>query len=226
MMTIIAQLRDFSLHLDLKEGDIVYSNSPVGWAAFDYLIPNLALGVTLLFFNGSPEYVGEFTFWDILAENKVSFAFLPSAYVNSFQTDCILPKPDTNLESLKILGLAGSPVRPQDYKFLLNSIKSDLLILSLYGATEVVGAFSGSDLNSPFHALRMPSALVGVVDLHIFDLEKRQVLSVHNYVKSNSILGKGKLVVTEAKPNCLYIFGKTEDNTQLNDRITSVNIKE
>ncbi|GIY39602.1 acetoacetyl-CoA synthetase [Caerostris darwini] len=166
--TIIAQLRDFALHLNLKEGDIVYSNSPVGWAAFDYLIPNLALGVTLLFFNGSPEYIGEFTFWDVLAENKISFAFLPSAYVNSFQTDCILPKPDTNLESLKILGLAGSPVRPQDYKFLLNNIKSDLLILSLYGATEVVGAFSGSDLNSPFHACECQVPSLGV-DLHIFD---------------------------------------------------------
>ncbi|XP_055934201.1 acetoacetyl-CoA synthetase-like [Argiope bruennichi] len=199
---ILAQLRDFALHLNLKEGDVVFTHSPVGWAVWDYMIPNLALGVTLFLFNGSPEYIGNFNIWDTFKENRVTFALMAPTYIDVFASKSIIPR--AILDSLKIIGLTGSAIRPQDYKFLLNNVKKDLIIASIYGATETMGTFSSCDLNSSFYECECQVPSLGV-DLHIFE------------EKGNSVIGKrGEVVITTPNPALPVYLWNDEKNLKMN----------
>ncbi|GIY25428.1 acetoacetyl-CoA synthetase [Caerostris extrusa] len=136
----LAQLRDLVLHLNLKAGDVAYAHAPVGWAVWDYMITNLAIGVKLFLFDGGLDCCKEgYTVWDNISANNISFAFLSPYYLDYFEKENIIPRPGTNLDCLKIIALTGSPIRPQNYKFLLNNVKKDLFILSLYGILNLSG---------------------------------------------------------------------------------------
>ncbi|GFX60401.1 acetoacetyl-CoA synthetase [Trichonephila clavipes] len=208
--TFIAQFRDFAFHLNFKTGDVVYTPSPVGWAIWDYIIPSIALGVKLFLFDGSPDFnVNNHTIWDVFSENKVSTAFLAPAFVESFETDNIRPKPGTNLDSLRTVILAGSPPTPQEYKFLLDNVKKDLFVGSLYGATEVFGAFTGFDFRSYSYTCECQVPSLGV-DLHCFDEE------------GNSVIGhRGEIVITKPCPSFPICLWRDENNSKINHEYLS-----
>ncbi|GIY37652.1 acetoacetyl-CoA synthetase [Caerostris darwini] len=206
----LAQLRDLALHLNLKAGDVAYAHAPVGWAVWDYMITNLAIGVTVFLFDGGLDCCKEgYTVWDNISANNISFAFLSPYYLDYFEKENIIPRPGTNLDCLKIIALTGSPIRPQNYKFLLNNVKKDLFILSLYGSTEVLGTFTSCDLNSTLHTCECQVPSLGV-DLHIFDEE------------GNSVFGKrGEIIVTKPNPAFPICLWKDDDNSKLNEEYFS-----
>ncbi|GIY39598.1 acetoacetyl-CoA synthetase [Caerostris darwini] len=140
--SFIAQLRDFGIHYNLKSGDTIYTYCPVGWSVWDDPIPSLALGVTLILFNGSPQY--RWTLWDCLSTSWMNF------------------------DSLKIILLEAAPSKQRNFEFLLNNVKKDLFIASSYGATEVFGNFSGFDLRRPALSSECQAPALGV-DLQVFD---------------------------------------------------------
>ncbi|KAG8195203.1 hypothetical protein JTE90_027946 [Oedothorax gibbosus] len=205
-VALIAQMRDFDLHLNLKEGDVVYNHNPVGWTAWDYQIPCLSLGITQFMFEGSPECAKKgITIWDTFSRNKVTYAFIATAYVDYIEQQSIIPDENTNLDSLKIILLGGSPPKPKNYEFLLNKVKRDLFVGSLYGSTETFGIFSGFDLNSPLYMCEIQAPALGV-DLHCFD------------DKGNSIVGvRGEVVVSTPSPSFPIYLWRDEENSLLRD---------
>ncbi|GIY72600.1 acetoacetyl-CoA synthetase [Caerostris extrusa] len=87
--SFISQLRDFGIHYNLKSGDTIYTYCPVGWSVWDDPIPSLALGVTLVLFNGSPQY--GWTFWDCLSKYRVTYAALTPAYMDNLEKANTVP---------------------------------------------------------------------------------------------------------------------------------------
>lgn len=64
----------------------------MGWAAWDYQIPSLPLGITQFLFEGSPECDKKgVTIWDALSRNKVTYAFIATAYVDYIAQKNIIP---------------------------------------------------------------------------------------------------------------------------------------
>ncbi|KFM70539.1 Acetoacetyl-CoA synthetase, partial [Stegodyphus mimosarum] len=84
--SFIAELRDFAFHLNLKSGDVVLTCYPVGWSLWDYFIRALALGVKIFLYSGSPYFERKgANFWDIVAEYKVTLAFLVTSMVDKME---------------------------------------------------------------------------------------------------------------------------------------------
>ncbi|KAG8195201.1 hypothetical protein JTE90_027944 [Oedothorax gibbosus] len=203
---LVADLRDFGLHLNLGEGDVLYNSNPVGWAIWEYKIPCLSLGVTQFLFEGAPYYDKKgVTIWETLSRNKVSYACIATGSLDYIEQLNIIPDDDTNLDCLKIVVLVGSPPKPKNYEFLRNKVKRDMVIGSNYGATEVLGAFSGVDLNSPFYMCEIQAPALGV-DLHCFD------------DRGNSVVGeRGEMVVTTPSPSFPIYLWRDEGNTRMRD---------
>ncbi|GFU54023.1 acetoacetyl-CoA synthetase, partial [Nephila pilipes] len=131
--TLIPVLRDFAFHLNMKSGDIVFSLFPVGWSLWDYPISSLALGVKIFLYNGSPYYNRKGSnIWDIFSQYKVSFAFLATTMVDKLEKEKIAPTPGSNFDSLKVIGIGGSPVKRQNFEYLHSTVKKDLFVGSMY----------------------------------------------------------------------------------------------
>ncbi|GFU54024.1 acetoacetyl-CoA synthetase [Nephila pilipes] len=204
--TFMCVLRDFGMHLNLRDGDTVYTYCPVGWSVWDNPIPALALGVKLFLFCGSPEYGKKgFTLWDCFSKYKVTYACLTPACFDSIENNNIFPEPGMNFDSLKVIALGASPSKIRNFEFLHNNVKQDLFVSSIYGATEVFGAFSGFDLNLPGYSSECQVPSLGV-DLHCFDSEGR------------SVVGKrGEMVVKTPTPSFPVYLWKDNKNAKLNE---------
>ncbi|GBN74224.1 Acetoacetyl-CoA synthetase [Araneus ventricosus] len=204
--TFIAVLRDFGLHLNLRNGDTVYTYCPVGWSVWDNPIPSLALGVKLFLFNGSAEYkMKGHTLWDCMSKYKVTYACLTPAFLDSLENAGVEPEPGTYFDSLKIITLGASPSKIRNFEFLYNKVKKNLFVSSIYGATEVFGAFSGFDLNMPGYSSECQVPALGV-DLHVFDTEGR------------SVVGKrGEMVIKTPSPSFPVYLWQDENNEKLKE---------
>ncbi|KAG8195206.1 hypothetical protein JTE90_027949 [Oedothorax gibbosus] len=204
--TILPVLRDFAFHLNCKSGDTVLSAYPNGWSLWDYPIPALSLGVKLFLYNGSLYYrKNGYNIWNIFSQYKVSFAFLVTAVVDKLEKEKIRPGPETNLDHLKVIGMGGSPVKKQNFEYLQKTVKKDLFVGSMYGATEVFGAFSGFDLNSPSYGGEIQAPALGV-DIRCLDQD------------GNYVIGqRGELVIATPTPSFPVYLWKDENNKRLKD---------
>ncbi|XP_055933306.1 acetoacetyl-CoA synthetase-like isoform X1 [Argiope bruennichi] len=186
--SLLPLFRDFNLHYNLVKGDVVLTPYPVGWNLWNLFIANIALGVTILLYNGCPFYP-EAGFWEVIDKYKVAYTFLATSVVDKMEKNDVVPGPDCKLEHLKMLTVGASPVKLQNFDFLLNRVKSDMFVNCLYGATEVIGVFSGFDWNTPVYSAEIQAPALGV-DWKCFDAE------------GNSVIGqKGELVICTPNPS-------------------------
>ncbi|XP_054719785.1 acetoacetyl-CoA synthetase-like [Uloborus diversus] len=207
--TLLPLLRDFGLHCDLTKGDVILAMQPVGWNLWNLYVGNLALGATLLLYDGLPCFLSKHGFWDIMEHYKVAFTFLVTSIVDMFEKEEMVPRPGCNLDHLKIIAIGASPVKLQNVDFILQKVKSNVLVGCLYGATEVIGVFSGFDLNSPVYSSEIQCPALGV-DLQIFDDE------------GNNVVGKtGELVLATPTPSFPVHVFNDKDGTKMQETYLS-----
>ncbi|CAL1289690.1 unnamed protein product [Larinioides sclopetarius] len=189
----------------LPNDSAYFTFQPVGWNLWNLYIGNLMLGSSLLLYDGCPYYLSKTAFWDIMDKYKVTFAFIVTSVIDAFEKEDIVPAPDCKLEHLKLLSIGASPVKLQNIDFILKKVKPDFLVGCLYGATEVIGVFSGFDYNSPVYSSEIQCPALGV-DIRIFD------------DKGNSIVGKsGELVIATPTPSFPVCLWNDEGGSKMQD---------
>lgn len=204
--TLITQMRDFAIHLNIKSGDTVATTYPVGWSLWDYFVPSLALGARLFLYCSSVyfKHNGK-NYWDMLAKYDVKLTFLVTSMVDKMEKMRMEPSPETNLDCLKIIGIGGSPVKKENFEYLQNKVKKDVFIGSMYGATEVFGTFSGFHFNMPAYGGEIQACSLGI-DIKCLDEE------------GNSIVGqRGELAICTPAPNFPTGLWKDENNARLKE---------
>ncbi|CAL1286776.1 unnamed protein product [Larinioides sclopetarius] len=207
--TFLPLLRDFGLHCNLDRTTVTLAMQPVGWNLWNLYVGNLMLGSSLLLYDGLPTFLSKTAFWDIMDKYKVTFAFIVTSIIDTFEKEDIVPAPDCKLEHLKLISIGASPVKLQNVDFILQKVKPDVFVGCLYGATEVIGVFSGFDYNSPVYSSEIQCPALGV-DIRIFDDE------------GNSIVGKsGELVIATPTPSFPVCVWNDEDGSKMQDTYLS-----
>ncbi|CAL1286775.1 unnamed protein product [Larinioides sclopetarius] len=198
--TFLPLLRDFGLHYNLGRTDVTLHMQPVGWSLWNLLVGNLMLGSSLLLYDGIPT-MSRTAFWDILDKYKVTYAFIATSNVDTFEKEGIVPAPDCKLKHLKMITVGTTPVKLQNVDFILQKVKPDVFVGCLYGTTEVIGEFSGFDYNTQNYSAEIQCPALGV-DIRIFDEE------------GNSIVEKlGELVITTPSPSFPACIWNDEDGS-------------
>ncbi|KAG8198897.1 hypothetical protein JTE90_015109 [Oedothorax gibbosus] len=208
--SIISHMTNIVFYWNLNKGDVVHTCYPVGWTLWDAFVPCLAWGVTVLLYAGNMllERQGD-NLWDIFSRYKVTYCFLPTSIVDKLEKYNILPRPNTNLDSLKFLTMGGSPVKAQNYLFIRNHIKEDVFVCSQYGSTETFGAFCGFDLNQPVYAGEIQAPSLGM-DIRCFDEEGKSVVNK-----------RGEMVLAAPTPALPIYIWRDEDNSVLKETYLS-----
>ncbi|PRD35318.1 UNVERIFIED_CONTAM: Acetoacetyl-CoA synthetase [Trichonephila clavipes] len=250
--TFLPLLRDFGLHNNLDRTTVTLAMQPVGWNLWNLYVGNLMLGSSLLLYDGLPCFLSKTAFWDIMDKYKVTFAFIVTSIIDTFEKEEIIPvsnsfkkkqailsikshsakckrstliletgldlhrenndrelTPDCKLEHLKMIAVGASPVKLQNVDFILQKVKPDVFVGCLYGATEVIGVFSGFDYNIPVNSSQIQCPALGV-DIRIFDDE------------GNSILGKsGELVIATPTPSLPVCVWNDEGDAKMQETYLS-----
>ncbi|MFO8085634.1 MAG: acetoacetate--CoA ligase [Desulfobacterales bacterium] len=149
---LIHHLKELMLHTDLKRKDTIFYFTTCGWMMWNWLASSLAVGSTLVLFDGNPFYPDPGALWKMAAELKISVFGTSAGYLAALQNAGELPGKKYDLSSIRAILSTGSPLSREGFEFVYKVIKSDLQLASISGGTDLNGCFALGNPMGPVYA--------------------------------------------------------------------------
>jgi acetoacetyl-CoA synthetase len=140
--TLLQHLKEHQLHVDLKPGGRLTYFTTCGWMMWNWLVSGLASGATLVLYDGSPFYPDGNRLFDIADEIDLDIFGTGAKFIDSLKKAGLEPKKSHKLGALKSLLSTGSPLVPESFDFVYQSIKEDLCLSSITGGTDIISCFA------------------------------------------------------------------------------------
>jgi acetoacetyl-CoA synthetase len=138
---LITHLKEHRLHTDIRRDDILFYFTTTGWMMWNWLVSGLALGATIVCYDGSPSAPIEDNLWALAEKIGITIFGTSAKYLATIEQDGIKPKELYKLEKLRAILSTGSILANHSFDFVYNNIKSDLLLASISGGTDIVSCF-------------------------------------------------------------------------------------
>lgn len=172
--TLIQHLKELQLHCDIKPGDAVFYFTTTGWMMWNWVVSALALGATLVLFDGSPFHPDPGVLWRIAEREGLAVFGTSAKYLSALEKAGYRPTENVRLPRLASVLSTGSPLAPSSFDFVYEHVKEDLQLSSIAGGTDIIGCFiSGNPMLPVFRGELQCAALGLAVD--VFDDRGRPV---------------------------------------------------
>lgn len=158
---LIEHYKALALHQDCKKGERYLWYSTTGWMMWNYALSSLLVGCTLCIYDGAPNYPDFTALWQFIEEERINHFGVGAAFYLSCKKQELQVKEKFKLEQLRTLGSTGSPLPPEGFEYIYNSIKEDVWLISLSGGTDVCSAFVGGCPYLPVYAGEIQCRLLG-----------------------------------------------------------------
>ena len=140
---LVNHLKEILLHADLKRTDrITYITSP-SWMMWNWLMSCLAVGASVVLYDGNPNYPDWGTMWRLVQEEKITILGCSASYINYLRSVMARPGKAYDLSSLREISQTGSPLSAKGFEWVYREVKQDLHFNSISGGTDINGCFAG-----------------------------------------------------------------------------------
>ena len=140
--TLLQHVKEQGLHTDLTADDTLFYYSTCGWMMWNWLVSGLALGATLVLFDGSPFHPGPERLVDLIDAESISIFGTSAKYLAALEKAGERPGSSHQLSRLKTILSTGSPLSHESFEYVYREIKSDLCLSSISGGTDIVSCFA------------------------------------------------------------------------------------
>jgi acetoacetyl-CoA synthetase len=144
--TLIQHLKEHVLHCDIKREDRVFYYTTCGWMMWNWLVSALAVGATVVLFDGSPTHPDGNRLWDLADEIGISVFGTSAKWLSAIEKSGVKPRESHKLLQLKTVLSTGSPLAPESFEYVYRDIKERVMLSSISGGTDIVSCFA---LGSP-----------------------------------------------------------------------------
>ncbi len=149
--TLLQHLKELALHADVSRDDRVCYFTTCGWMMWNWLASNLALGATLVLYEGSPFYPGPEAMFDLIDQHEITIFGTGAKMISSWEKAGLKPAQTHQLSSLETMLSTGSPLAPESFDYVYRDVKQDLCLASIAGGTDIVSCFVGGCPVLPVH---------------------------------------------------------------------------
>ncbi|TRC72154.1 acetoacetate--CoA ligase [Mesorhizobium sp. WSM4307] len=139
--TLIQHVKEHRLHAGLVDGDRFFYFTTCGWMMWNWLVSGLASGATLLLYDGSPFYPDGNVLFDFADAEKMTFFGTSAKFIDSVRKAGLKPIRSHDLSTVRSISSTGSPLSPEDFRFVYEGIKQDVHLASVSGGTDIVSCF-------------------------------------------------------------------------------------
>ena len=139
--TLLQHLKEHQLQTDVKHDDRLFYFTTCGWMMWNWLASGLASGATLLLYDGSPFYPGANVLWDFAEQERMTIFGTSAKYIDALAKLRLAPAETHDLSALRTMTSTGSPLVAESFEYVYRNIKSDLLLSSISGGTDIVSCF-------------------------------------------------------------------------------------
>ena len=198
--TLIQQWKELRLHCNLSKEDTIFYFTTCGWMMWNWLISSLSIGSSIVLFDGAPFYPDNKKLWEIADQLEISIFGTSAKYIDSCEKSGLKPKDLFSLSKLKTILSTGSPLSNENFKYVYENIKSDVLLGSISGGTDIISCFALANPILPVEEGELQSRGLGM-DVHAFDENGKKIIDK-----------KGELVCTSIFPSMPIYFWNDPDH--------------
>lgn len=140
--TLLQHLKELQLHVDLRRSDVIFYYTTCGWMMWNWLVSSLAVGATLVLYDGSPFSPNDLSLWRMAEDLSVTVFGTSAKYLATCQSKELRPSTEVNLRAMRALLSTGSPLVEEQYDYVYANIKADVQLSSISGGTDIVSCFA------------------------------------------------------------------------------------
>ncbi len=166
--TLIQHLKEHRLHTDLSADSRLFYFTTCGWMMWNWLVSGLAVGATLILYDGSPFHPGPEVLWQMAEAESVTAFGTSAKYLAALEKAEYQPAKHFQLGALRTVLSTGSPLLPQSFDFTYQHIKSDLQLASISGGTDIISCFALGNPTLPVYRSEIQCRGLGM-DVKVFD---------------------------------------------------------
>lgn len=197
--TLLQHSKEHRLHTDVKVGDRLFYYTTCGWMMWNWLVSGLASGATLVLYDGSPFAKRGQILWDLADAADVTHFGTSAKYIDHLAKLGLEPMKTHKLKSLRSILSTGSPLAPESFDYVYQSIKQDLCLSSISGGTDILSCFALGHPALPVWRGELQCVGLGMA-VDVFDEAGHPIRN-----------GKGELVCTQPFPSMPVGFWNDPD---------------
>ncbi|MGI9040590.1 MAG: acetoacetate--CoA ligase [Gemmatimonadales bacterium] len=199
--TLLQHLKELVLHTDLTREDRIFYFSTCGWMMWNWLVSSLAVGATVLLFDGAP-LAPPAILWDMAQEEGMTVFGTSAKYLAMAEKEGLEPGRTHDLSALRTILSTGSPLAGHSYDYAYGRIKSDLHLASISGGTDIVSCFALGNPIAPVWRGELQTRGLGM-RVEVFDEEGHAIRE-----------REGELVCTQPFPSMPVAFWDDPDGSK------------
>jgi len=196
---LVHHLKELMLHTNLNRQDTIFYFTTCGWMMWNWLTSSLAVGATVVLFDGNPFHPDPGVLWELAQVAKINVFGTSAGYIAALQNTGLKPSEKYDLSSLNTLLSTGSPLSEDGFEYIYRDIKSDLQLSSISGGTDLNGCFALGNPMSPVYSGELQGRGLGM-KVEAFDDDGQAIVDT-----------EGELVCSAAFPSMPIYFWDDSD---------------
>ena len=201
--TLLQHLKELVLHNDLRRNDRIFYFTTCGWMMWNWLVSSLAVGATVVLFDGSPFHPGPERLWDMAEQEKLTIFGTSAKYLAAAEQAGVEPVKSHDLSALKAILSTGSPLVEEGFDYVYEKVKRDVRLSSISGGTDLISCFVLGNPVGPVYRGQLQTRGLGM-RVEVFDADGRSLPPGE----------RGELVCTQPFPSMPVGFWDDPDDAK------------
>jgi acetoacetyl-CoA synthetase len=174
--TLLQHRKEHSLHCDLRPDEKIFYFTTTGWMMWNWLTSALAVGATVVLYDGNPFYPNQSAMFELIAKEQINVFGTSAKFIDACKKAELHPAQQSDLASLRCILSTGSPLIAESFDWVYEHIKSDLLLASITGGTDLLSCFALGSPISPVWRGEIQQRGLGM-DVAVFDSSASAIVS-------------------------------------------------
>ncbi|OCT44835.1 Acetoacetyl-CoA synthetase [Cladophialophora carrionii] len=159
--TILQHKKVGMLHNSLQPGEVVFQYSSTSWVLWNIMIGHLAMGATLVLYDGSPTWPQPQRMLQIAEKFKVNYWGASPKYLKELESTGCRPKTEFDLSHLRMVQTGGSHLASDQYHWFYDVFPPAVHLTSVTGGTDLVTSWCGTDPAGPVYPGEIQMPILG-----------------------------------------------------------------
>jgi acetoacetyl-CoA synthetase len=200
--TLLQHLKELVLHTDLTRDDRIFYFTTCGWMMWNWLVSSLAVGATVMLYDGAPLLRRRQILWDMAADERITVFGTSAKWIALAEKEGAVPRVTHDLRRLRAILSTGSPLAAHSFDYVYTSVKPDVRLSSISGGTDIVSCFALGNPIGPVYRGELQARGLGM-KVEVFDDD------------GHPIVGRqGELVCTAPFPSMPVAFWNDPDGSK------------
>jgi acetoacetyl-CoA synthetase len=186
---LVEHLKALALGMDLGPDDRFFWFSTTGWMMWNYLVSGLGVGSSIVMYDGNPAAPDLGELWRLAGDVGITYFGTSAPFLLACRKAGLVPPDVADLSALRGVGSTGAPLPAEGFRWVYDTVKSDVVLTSFSGGTDMCTGFLGGSPLLPVYAGEIAGRCLGC-KVEAYDEDGKPVIGQ-----------RGELVITAPMPS-------------------------